>query len=112
MHRTGTYHVLLADLDVTGGNVRFLMRSKTPSSVLDAMNSAQGLDVVSWNQMISNGHPGLEVISAPASLSVPRLPEQREIERVLNFARTRYQWTVLDLGSAHALHPQRPRKSE
>jgi len=98
MHRTGTYHVLLADLDVTGGNIRFLMRSKTPSSVLDAMNSAQGLDVVSWNQMISNGHPGLEVISAPASLSVPRLPEQREIERVLNFARTRYQWTVLDLG--------------
>jgi pilus assembly protein CpaE len=98
MHRTGTYHVLLADLDVTGGNVRFLMRSKTPSSVLDAMSSSQGLDVVSWNQMISNGHPGLEVISAPAALCVPRMPEQREIERVLNFARTRYQWTVLDLG--------------
>ena len=98
MHRTGTYHVLLADLDVTGGNVRFLMRSKTPSSVLDAMNATQGLDVVSWNQMVSNGHPGLEVISAPATLCVPRLPEQREIERVLNFARTRYQWTVLDLG--------------
>ena len=98
MHQTGTYHVLLADLDVTGGNVRFLMRSKTPSSVMDAMNSAQGLDVVSWNRMISNGHPGLEVMSAPSGLCVPRMPEQREIERVLNFARTRYQWTVIDLG--------------
>jgi pilus assembly protein CpaE len=97
MHESGTHHVLLADLDLTGGNVRFLMRSKTPSSILDAMETKQGLDVVVWNRMISNGHPGLEVISAPAE-GVPRMPEQRELERVLNFARTRYQWTVLDLG--------------
>ena len=48
--------------------------------------------------MISNGYPGLEVISAPASFSLDRMPEQREIDRVLNFARSRYQWTVLDLG--------------
>jgi len=97
MHQSGTHHVLLVDLDVIGGNVRFLMRSKTPMSILDAMESAQGLDVATWNRMISNGHPGLEVISAPAE-GLPRLPEQREVERVLNFARTRYQWTVLDLG--------------
>jgi pilus assembly protein CpaE len=98
MSQTGAYHVLLADLDVTGGNVRFLMRSKTPRSVLDAMKTGQTLDVASWNSMISNGHPGLEVISAPASSSLKRMPEQREVERVLNFARARYQWTVLDLG--------------
>lgn len=98
MHQTGTYHVLLADLDVTGGNIRFLMRSKTSQSVLDAMEPSQGLDVGSWSQMVSNGHSGLEVISAPETPGVQRLPEQREIERVLNFARTRYQWTVLDLG--------------
>jgi pilus assembly protein CpaE len=97
MHHAGSYHVLLADLDVTGGNVRFLMRSPTPSSILDAMETTRGLDVPTWNQMISNGHPGLEVISAPAA-GVPRLPEQRELERVLNFARMRYQWSVLDLG--------------
>jgi len=89
MHQSGSHHVLLADLDLTGGNVRFLMRSKTPMSILDAMETTQGLDVATWNRMISNGHPGLEVISAP---------QQREVERVLNFARMRYQWTVLDLG--------------
>jgi len=97
MHQTGSYHVLLADLDLTGGNVRFLMRSKTPLSIVDAMETTQGLDVASWNRMISNGHPSLEVISAPAG-GLQRMPEQREVERVLNFARTRYQWTVLDLG--------------
>jgi pilus assembly protein CpaE len=97
MQQTGTYHVLLADLDLTGGNVAFLMRSKTQLSILDAMETAQGLDVATWNRMVSNGHPALEVLSAPAA-GVARLPEQREVDRVLNFARTRYQWTVLDLG--------------
>jgi pilus assembly protein CpaE len=104
MSQTGTYHVLLADLDVPGGNVRFLMRSKTPHSVIDAMGTTQSLDVACWNNMISNGHPGLEVISAPADLHLDRMPEQREIERVLNFARSRYQWTVLDLGCSLMPH--------
>ncbi len=97
MHESGTHHVLLADLDLTGGNVRFLMRSKTSGSILDAMEATRGLDVATWNRMVSNGHSGLEVISAPPE-AFPRMPEQRELERVLNFARTRYQWTVLDLG--------------
>jgi len=45
MHQTGTYHVLLADMDVTGGNIRFLMRPKAPYSVLDAMRNGQTLDL-------------------------------------------------------------------
>jgi pilus assembly protein CpaE len=98
MHQTGTYHVLMADLDLTGGNIRFLMRSKAPYSILDAMRTGQSLDVATWNDMVSSSYPGLEVISAPASFNLERVPEQREIERVLNFARSRYQWTVLDLG--------------
>ena len=98
MHQTGTYHVLLADMDVTGGNIRFLMRSKTSYSVLDAMAERDTLNVASWTPLVSNGYPALEVISAPANFSVPKMPEQRQIERVLNFARSRYQWTVLDLG--------------
>ena len=97
MHEAGSYHVLLADLDLSGGDVRFLMRSKTPSSILDAMQGSQRLDVATWNRMVSNGHPGLEVISAPAD-GLRQLPNQRDIEHVLNFARSRYQWTVLDFG--------------
>jgi pilus assembly protein CpaE len=98
MHQTGTYHVLLADLDVTGGNIRFVMRSKSSYSIVDAMRTGQGLDVGTWNQMVSGGYQGLEVLSGPVNMCVERMPEQREVERVLNFARARYQWTVLDLG--------------
>ena|SRR5579864_3893829 len=98
MNQSGTYHALLADLDVTGGDIRFLMRSKTPLSVLDAMRTDQALEINRWNQMVEGGYPGLEVISGPAEICLGRVPEQREIERLLNFARGRYQWTVLDLG--------------
>ena len=98
MNQSGTYHALLADLDVTGGDIRFLMRSKTPLSVLDAMRTDQALEINRWNQMVEGGYPGLEVISGPAEICLRRVPEQREIERLLNFARGRYQWTVLDLG--------------
>jgi pilus assembly protein CpaE len=98
MNQSGTYHALLADLDVTGGDVRFLMRSKTPYSVLDAMRTDQALDMNSWSRMVEGGYPGLEIISGAAEKSLGRVPEQREIERLLNFARSRYQWTVLDLG--------------
>jgi pilus assembly protein CpaE len=62
------------------------------------MEERDNLDVASWTPLVSNGYPALEVISAPANLSVSKMPEQRQIERVLNFARSRYQWTVLDLG--------------
>jgi len=103
MNQTGTYHVLLADLDWTGGDVRFLMRSKAPYSVLDAMQSDQSLSVASWNLMVSGAYPGLEVIAGPTELRLDHMPEQREIERLLNFARSRYQWTVLDLGSGLTL---------
>jgi pilus assembly protein CpaE len=98
MNQSGTYHALLADLDSTGGDVRFLMRSKTPLSVLDAMRTDQALDMNSWSRMVEGGYPGLEIISGPAEKILGRVPEQREIERLLNFARSRYQWTVLDLG--------------
>jgi pilus assembly protein CpaE len=99
MSQTGTSHVLLADLDWTGGDIRFLMRAKAPHSVLDAVQSDQALNLTSWNLMVSGGYPGLEVIAGPVEMRVERMPEQREIERLLNFARGRYQWSVLDLGA-------------
>jgi Flp pilus assembly CpaE family ATPase len=51
-------HVLLADLDLEAGIVRFLMRTKSPYSVMDALNSLQRLDQNYWNALISNGMLG------------------------------------------------------
>jgi pilus assembly protein CpaE len=90
--------VLLADLDVNAGMVAFLMKSKSPYSITDALNNVHRLDASYWNALVSNGIPGLEVISAPTVMAARQEPKLDEIRQVLGFARKQYQWTVADAG--------------
>lgn len=89
--------VLLADLDLDTGMVGFMMKSKSPYSIVDAARNTQRLDENYWKALISNGIAGLEVITAPPPLAKELLrPEQ--LRFVLSFVRTQYDWIVLDLG--------------
>jgi pilus assembly protein CpaE len=90
--------VLLADLDVNAGMVGFLMKSASKYSITDALNNVHRLDASYWKALVSNGIPGLEVISAPTAVSAKQQPRAAEIRQVLAFARTQYQWTVVDAG--------------
>jgi pilus assembly protein CpaE len=90
--------VLLADLDVNSGMVGFLMKSSSPYSITDALNNVHRLDASYWKALVSNGIPGLEVIAAPTAVSAKQQPRASEIRQVLAFARTQYQWTVVDAG--------------
>jgi pilus assembly protein CpaE len=90
--------VLLADLDVKNGMVAFLMKSTSPYSIVDALNNVCRLDASYWKALVSNGIPGLEVISAPTSMAAKQEPKLAEIRHVLGFARKQYQWTVADAG--------------
>ncbi len=91
-------HVLLADLDLSAGMINFLMRSQSPYTVLDAVNNLHRLDLNYWKALCSNGYPGLEVISAPAAGCTQAVPEPEQLRHVLSFARSNYEWTVIDLG--------------
>ncbi len=88
----------LADLDLGSGMVRFFMHAKTRYSVVDAMRNVDKLDPNYWQGLVSNGHPGLEILSAPVDESTRDLPHLHEIRHVLRFARHQYSWLVLDLG--------------
>jgi pilus assembly protein CpaE len=90
--------VLLADLDVNTGMMAFLMKSTSPYSIVDALNNVHRLDASYWKALVSNGIPGLEVISAPTSMAAKQEPKPEEIRQVLGFARKQYQWTVADAG--------------
>ncbi len=90
--------VLLADLDVNAGMVGFLMKSASPYSITDALNNVHRLDASYWKALVSNGIPGLEVISAPTAVAAKQQPKPEDIRQVLAFARTRYQCTVVDAG--------------
>ncbi len=91
-------HVLLADLDLEAGIVRFLMKTKSPYSVMDALNNMHRLDQNYWSALISNGLPGLEIIAAPEILAAKIQPKQDQLQTMLSFIRTQYEFSIVDLG--------------
>jgi pilus assembly protein CpaE len=89
---------LLADFDLQSGIVGFLMKVKSPYSLLDAVQNLQRLDVSYWNALVSADWPGLEIVGAPAAY-LPKEPVSGEsLAKVLAFVRAHYAWTVVDLG--------------
>ncbi len=97
MARQSTGKILLADLDLQSGMVGFLMKTSPLYSLADAVNNLQRLDQSYWRGLVSNGIPNLEIINAPTSPAAKQLPAGH-VKQVVAFARTQYDWTVLDLG--------------
>jgi len=90
--------ILLADFDLDAGIVGFLMKVKTPYTLLDAVQNVHRLDLSYWKALISDGRMSLEVIPAPAVASLRQAVEPEPYRHVLSFVRTAYDWVVLDLG--------------
>jgi len=74
------------------------MKSTSKYSITDALANVHRLDASYWKALVSNGIPGLDVISAPTAVSAKQQPRAAEVRQVLAFARTQYQWTVVDAG--------------
>jgi pilus assembly protein CpaE len=90
--------VLLADLDLDSGMVGFLTKTKSVYSVLDAINNLHRLDIHYWKALVSNGIPGVEILSAPLALATRQPIQDEQVRHVLAFAQPHYDWTLVDLG--------------
>jgi pilus assembly protein CpaE len=90
--------VLLADLDLDAGMVPFITKTKAVYSILDAVNNLHRLDISYWKALVSNGIPGVEIISCPLALASKQQPKDDQVRHVLAFARPHYDWTIVDLG--------------
>jgi pilus assembly protein CpaE len=90
--------VLLADLDLDAGMVAFITKTKAVYSILDAVNNLHRLDISYWKALVSNGIPGVEIVSSPMALASKMQPKDEQIRHVLAFAKPHYDWTVVDLG--------------
>src|SRR6185437_971958 len=90
--------VLLADLDLDAGMVGFITKTKAVYSILDAVNNLHRLDISYWKALVSNGIPGVEIVSSPLALASKQQPHDDQIRQVLAFAKPHYDWTVADLG--------------
>jgi pilus assembly protein CpaE len=98
IQRATTQEVLLADLDMESGLIGFLMKSKSTYTILDAIRNVHRLDQSYWKALVSNGIPGLEVISAPTTATVRESLTGEPFRHVLQFTRGVYDWIVADLG--------------
>jgi pilus assembly protein CpaE len=98
LHRQTNLSVLLADFDLDAGLVGFLMKSQSRFSVVDALENAHRMDLSLWKALVSNGHPGVEVIMAPTSPALHRPPNPENFRLLVPFARASYDWMVVDLG--------------
>ncbi|HEY2017700.1 MAG TPA: AAA family ATPase [Bryobacteraceae bacterium] len=90
--------VLLTDLDLDAGMVGFITKTKAVYSILDAVNNLHRLDISYWKALVSNGIPGVEIVSAPLALASKQQPKDDQVRHVLAFARPHYDWTLVDLG--------------
>ncbi|MGA2131177.1 MAG: hypothetical protein ABSH50_02595 [Bryobacteraceae bacterium] len=89
---------LLADMDLQSGIIGFLMKVKSPYSVLDAVQNLHRLDGSYWSALVSAEWPALEILAAPNGY-LPKDPVTGDaLGKVLAFARTQYAWTAVDLG--------------
>jgi pilus assembly protein CpaE len=56
------------------------------------------LDQSYWKALVSNGIPGLEVISAPTTATLREPLAGESLRHVLQFTRGVYDWIVVDMG--------------
>jgi pilus assembly protein CpaE len=87
--------VLLADLDLMGGTIGFYLKLEDRLSTADALERAGQLTPGSWTSTVAT-FGGLDILPAPLAPHDGRLETDR-LEAVLNFARTMYDWIIVDL---------------
>jgi pilus assembly protein CpaE len=80
--------------------VAFITKTKSVYSILDAVNNLHRLDIHYWKALVSNGIPGVEIVSSPLALASKQQPKDEQIRQVLSFARPHYDWTLVDLGKS------------
>ncbi|MBK5293916.1 MAG: AAA family ATPase [Acidobacteriia bacterium] len=98
IQRQTQLEVLLSDFDLDSGIVAFLMKTQSRYTLLDAVDNVHRLDLSFWKALVSNGFPGVEVITAPVGLAAFRDRNLNDFRDVLRFMRSNYDWTIADLG--------------
>lgn len=88
--------ILLADMDLSGGVLSFLLRLRTPYTFIDALRHSSQLDQALWQSLVVR-HKGVDILGAPERPEPP-LIEPYPVQEMLDFARTAYDYLIADLG--------------
>jgi len=95
LRRQTSKRVLLVDLDLMSGAVAFGLKIAPTYSVLDAIERSEQLDSTVWSTLTVSV-AGVDVLGAPEVACGEEI-EFSHLHDVLEYARTLYDWVVLDL---------------
>jgi len=87
--------VALADFDLAGGILRFLLKLHNANSTIDAIDRAVSLDENFWPQLVTRVG-GVDVLHSGAT-NPSAQPEAAHIRRLLEFMRRNYDSICLDI---------------
>lgn len=90
--------VLLIDLEASSAGAVFLMKQSAPHTLLDAMQNIHRLDANLWKGFTCSPREGVELLQAPGVAGIHDPPTAERIRHILRFARSLYDWIVVDLG--------------
>jgi pilus assembly protein CpaE len=88
---------LLADMDLDGGMVSFLMDAESKYSALDAVRNVDRLDVSFWEGLVAHCSGDIDVLCSPSTPGIAE-PDTAALQKVLGMVRALYSWMVIDLG--------------
>lgn len=95
MARTKENSVLLTDLDLNSGMLRFLLKLTNEYSIVDAVENAGEMDENIWPQLVSKRF-GLDVLHAGRVNPNLRI-DPSQIQAMMSFIRRNYQALVFDV---------------
>jgi Flp pilus assembly CpaE family ATPase len=98
LKRRSSVRVLLADLDVAGGSVGFLMKAELEHTLQEVASNLDRLDENYWNKIVVAGPEGLDILLSQDSLPLAEQANAEKVRQVFEFTQSIYPWIVMDLG--------------
>lgn len=95
--------VLVADLDLFGGQAGFLLRAQSSHTVADAAASVHRLDADCWKGMVAQAPVGVDVLLSPGLDYIDEMPSLRDVRHVLRIVRSWYSTVIVDLGCLNSV---------
>jgi pilus assembly protein CpaE len=89
--------VLLVDFNLFAGIVSFILRASHPYTVMDALKHSGQLDAALWGSLVVESN-GIDILLAPERPE-PAVIDPYTVQEVLEYARSVYDYVVVDLGS-------------
>jgi len=98
LYRQTSQSVLLIDLEASSSGAAFLMKASAPHTLLDAVQNLHRLDANLWKGFTSSPIEGVDLLQGPGVAGIHDQPTAERVRHILRFARSLYDWVVVDLG--------------